>query len=156
MMEILLFLQILPEWAPNIHPLIIHFPIAVLTTAVLFDFIYQIWDRNWLSKSSLALYLLGALSSLAAFLTGILAADSVNMPMQAELTVSNHSDMAQYTLIFFALYSLIRILFWWKSKLAKLVKIAFFIFALLGLLLLFKTADLGGKLVYKYGVGIAK
>lgn len=156
MMGILLFLQILPEWAPNIHPLIIHFPIAVLTTAVLFDFIYQIWDRNWLSKSSLALYLLGTLSSLAAFLTGKLAADSVNMPMQAELTVSNHSDMAQYTLIFFALYSLIRILFWWKSKLAKLVKIAFLIFALLGLLLLFKTADLGGKLVYKYGVGIAK
>lgn len=126
-MEIISLLQILPEWAPNIHPLIIHFPIAVLTIAVLFDFIYQIWDRNWLSKSSLALYLLGTLSALAAFITGKIAADSVNMPMQAELTVSNHSDMAQYTLIFFTLYSLIRLFFWWKSKLAKLVKIAFFL-----------------------------
>ena len=149
-------MDILPEWAPNVHPMIIHFPIAVLTIAVLFDFIYQIWDRNWLSKSTLALYFLGTLSASAAFITGKIAVDSVIMPMQAELTVSNHSDMALYTLLFFTLYSLIRILFWWKSKLAKLVKIAFFIFALLGLLLIFKTADLGGKLVYKYGVGISK
>jgi len=149
-------MDILPEWAPNVHPLIIHFPIAVLSIAVLFDFIYQIWDRSWLSKSCLSIYILGTLSALAAFLTGQYAADNVNMPMQAELTVSNHSDMAKYTLLFFSLYSIIRAIYWWKLKPKPIFKVGFFILALLGLFLLFQTADLGGKLVYKYGVGISK
>lgn len=149
-------MDILPEWAPNVHPMIIHFPIAVLTIAVLFDFIYQIWDRNWLSKSTLALYFLGALSASAAFITGKIAADAVNMPMQAELTVSNHSDMAKYTLLFFSLYTIIRAINWWKFKPNSVFKISFFLLALLGLFLLFQTADLGGMLVYKYGVGISK
>ena len=149
-------MDILPEWAPNVHPLIIHFPIAVLSIAVLFDFIFQIWDRSWLSINCLSIYILGTVSALAAFLTGQYAADNVNMPMQAELTVSNHSDMAKYTLLFFSLYSIIRAIYWWKLKPNPIFKVSFFILALLGLFLLFQTADLGGKLVYKYGVGISK
>ena len=31
------FLQILPEWAPNIHPMLVHFPIGLLVIAVLMD-----------------------------------------------------------------------------------------------------------------------
>ena len=30
-------MQFVPEWAPNIHPIIIHFPIVLLIIAVLFD-----------------------------------------------------------------------------------------------------------------------
>jgi len=149
-------MDILPEWAPNVHPLIIHFPIAVLSIAVLFDLIYQIWGRSWLSINCLSIYILGTVSALAAFLTGQYAADNVNMPMQAELTVSNHSDMAKYTLVFFSLYSVIRAIYWWKLKPNPIFKVGLFILALVGLFLLFQTADLGGKLVYKYGVGISK
>ncbi|SVE05786.1 uncharacterized protein METZ01_LOCUS458640, partial [marine metagenome] len=32
-------MALLPSWAPNLHPLIVHFPIAVLTAAVVADLI---------------------------------------------------------------------------------------------------------------------
>ena len=149
-------MDILPEWAPNLHPMIIHFPIAVLTVAILFDLLYQIWDRIWLSKSCLSLYIIGTLSTIVAYITGRIAVDSVKMPIQAELTVSNHSDMAKYTLLFFSFYAVMRAIYWWKFKPNPIFKVSFFLLALLGLLLLFQTADLGGKLVYKYGVGISE
>ena len=30
-------MDIMPEWAPNVHPMLVHFPIALLCTAVLLD-----------------------------------------------------------------------------------------------------------------------
>lgn len=30
-------MNLVPEWAPNVHPLIVHFPIALLFAAVLVD-----------------------------------------------------------------------------------------------------------------------
>ena len=30
-------MNLVPDWAPNIHPLLVHFPIALLSTAVAAD-----------------------------------------------------------------------------------------------------------------------
>lgn len=60
-----------PHWIPNLHPLIVHFPIALLVTAVLFDAASLFFsDENWLEKATLALYTTGTLGLIASFLSG--------------------------------------------------------------------------------------
>ena len=143
---------LLPDWAPNIHPLIIHFPIALWLVAVLFDFLSLLKSENWLRNTALSLYGLAAISAFAAYLSGDQA-----IPFQGEVTASNHSDWGHYTLYFFIAYTLVRLFLIWKQwAKRKTVAIVLFMLGLVGIGMVGKTADLGGKLVYKYGVGTTK
>jgi uncharacterized membrane protein len=149
--------SLVPEWAPNNHPLIIHFPIVLWLVAVFFDLISLIFKEAWTRKTAMALYGLGAISAYAAFLSGNQAIDIVTIPFQGEMTASNHSDWGSYTLYFFISYAIVRgFIFWkqWDKK--KVVAVALFILGTIGMGMVAKTADMGGKLVYKYGVGINK
>ncbi len=148
---------LLPDWAPNIHPMIIHFPIVLWTVAVFIDSLSLFLTKNWLRSMAMTLYALGALGGLAAYLSGKQAIDIVSVPMQGELTAGSHSDWGLYTLLYFGLYAAIRLFLFWKQwDRQKPVGIILVLSSLVGMGLITKTADLGGKLVYKYGVGIKK
>ncbi|MAE84422.1 MAG: hypothetical protein CMB80_16895 [Flammeovirgaceae bacterium] len=145
---------LLPEWAPNIHPLVIHFPIALWIVALIFDLLGIIRPNNWIRNSTVALYTLAVMSVVAAVISGRQAIDAVNVPFQGEVTAGNHSDWGHYALYFFASYVIIRLfVFWnrWDKK--RAVAILLLLLGIIGAGLVAKTADLGGKLVYKYGVG---
>ena len=147
----------LPEWAPNIHPMLVHFPIVLFIIAVFLDLVNLLWKKEWLHSSALAMFIMAALASMVTYLSGKQAIDSVSVPLNAELTASHHADWAMYTIFYFGIYTAIRsFLFWKKLDGNKLVTIILFLAGLAGCALLAKTADLGGKLVYKYGVGIKK
>lgn len=148
---------LLPDWAPNIHPLIIHFPIALWLVAVFFDGLSIFRPETWLKNTSLSLYVFGALSAFTAYLSGDQAIDMVAVPFQGEVTASNHSDWGHYTLYFFVSYAVLRgILLWKKLDIKKPIAVVLFILGLVGMGMVAKTADMGGKLVYKYGVGVDK
>ncbi len=147
----------LPDWMSNIHPVIIHFPIVLWTVAVLFDLISLFLPKDWLRNMVVTLFSLGAVGSLAAYLTGEQAIDIVSVPMQGELTAGNHSDWGHYTFYYFMAYAALRLFLFkkhWDKK--RVLAIALFVFGTIGMGLVAKTADLGGKLVYKYGVGTKK
>jgi len=147
-------MQFPPDWAPNIHPLVIHFPVALLVVAVFLDGTSFFLLKHLLSKSSLILYVLGTAGAIAAFITGKIAVKTVNPPLQAELTVGQHADWALYTMIFFILYTVARIISDLHFKIEKRsARAFFFVLALAGLFLLARTGDMGAKLVFKYGVG---
>jgi uncharacterized membrane protein len=148
---------LLPEWAPNIHPMIIHFPIVLWIIAVLADLACLFVQKNWLRNMAMALYVLGALGGLGAYLSGTQAIDMVSVPMQGEVTAGNHSDWGSYTFYFFAAFTAIRLFFFskqWDKK--KWLAIVLVIGGMVGIGMVAKTADLGGKLVFKYGVGTQK
>lgn len=148
---------LLPEWAPNIHPMIIHFPIVLWLVAVLADLVWLFQTKSWLRNMTITLYVLGSIGALAAYLSGDQAMDIVSVPMQGEVTAGNHSDWGHYTLYFFSAYAIIRLFLFWKQwDKKKWLAVVLFVLGALGMGMVAKTADLGGKLVYKYGVGIKK
>lgn len=150
-------MEFLPEWLPNVHPLLVHFPIALLVSAVLLDGLSLLWSqRSWLKQAALALYVLGSLFALGTYFSGRQAADLVTVPDAANPVLNEHADMALYTLLYFGIYTLLRLAFlrtgWLKGKGGSLIV---WLIALVGLGLLSETAEHGGELVYRYGVGIS-
>ncbi len=148
-------MTLIPDWMPNIHPLIVHFPIALLIVAVFADLLGLILRRYpWLKTAALWLYVLGAVGTIAAYLTGKEAAEMVHFPAPAYAVVSTHADLALNTMLFFSIYALARILSAWKKwDRFNSVAIGLLLVAAGGAGLIQQTAERGGELVFRYGVG---
>jgi uncharacterized membrane protein len=147
----------IPDWIPNIHPFIVHFPVALLVLAVLFDAAKLFFKQHdWLEKATLALYATGSLGLIAAFLSGRQAVETVSVTGDAVPVVTSHEDWALYTLIYFLVFSTIRIVTWWKQLEKGWVLPALLVPALIGTGMLWHTGELGAKLVYKHGVAVGE
>lgn len=150
-------MQLLPDWAPNIHPMIVHFPLVLLIFAALFDVAGLILKKfTWLEKSALLLYLLGTIAAGVAFLSGRAASDGLDIPSKVISAVNNHADWAEITLWFFIIYTIVRLSFAFGFKLIPFAKIIVFPLVLIGLTgiyFLYNTGDRGAKLVFGYGLG---
>ncbi len=147
----------IPDWIPNIHPLVVHFPIALLVIAVLFDAARLYFkEESWLQKAVLALYATGSVGLIAAFWSGRRAVETVSVTGDAIPVVTTHEDWALYTLIYFLVFTAIRFVTWWKELekgflLPLLVLIGFG-----GAGMLWYTGERGAELVYKHGVAVGE
>ena len=147
----------LAGWAPNPHAVIVHFPIGLLVTAVVADLIAMLRrDPSIVVSVSTGLYLAGTVSLVAAYLTGRSGAAEVYTPGMAHAVVTRHWEWALWCVWYFGLLTTGRV----GLRLAtgvpcRVVTAALALAGLAGLVLLTKTAELGGRLVYQYGVGVA-
>ena len=132
-------MELIPEWAPNIHPILVHFPIAIILLAVLMDLLnFFLPDKWWDDLKSTILYGIGAVSGIAAYYTGTLAADSVFLPSGAQSVLNDHSDWALWTVWFFGIYAILRILLHWYQKMdQQAIRIGLFVLALPGVFFLY-------------------
>jgi len=147
----------IPDWIPNIHPLIVHFPIALLVLAVLFDAARLLFKQeDWLEKAMLALYTTGLLGLIASFLSGRQAVDTVSVTSDAVPVVTTHEDWALYTMIYFLVFTAIRFMPWWKDLEKGVFQPILLVIAFVGIGMLWKTGDLGAQLVYKHGVAVGE
>ena len=147
---------------PSLHVLVIHFPIALLALAPLFDIGCMVnRDRVWLDRAAAALYVIGTIGAGAAYLTGDRAAAAVaELSPAAESALADHEDIALLTLMALAAITLARMGVTWLARHDRRVTIGVFRLAavpitIAGLLMLAITADRGGRLVYHHGVGVS-
>lgn len=152
-------MELIPEWAPNIHPLLVHFPIAILGIAIFFDFISFFLSREkkwWTEEATAFLYGVGAVAAIIVYYTGTLAADSVMLPAEAQSVLTEHADLAWITIWFYGIYAVARIAAtWWASEKHRLkFHVGFFLISLVGMYFLFQTGDHGAQMVFKHGVGV--
>ena len=146
---------LLPSWAPNFHPLVIHFPVALLLVAALADLVGMPFGRpRWLAAAVTTLFVLGSAGAIVACLTGPQALDSVLMPGMAHPIVQAHRTWAIGTTIYFCVLTLIRLAVTFRAPLTLPFRVALLIAALVGVAGLQHTAERGGRLVYEQGVGV--
>ncbi len=135
----------------NIHPVLVHFPIAFLTVFFLLDITGALLKKpHWRGLASGLLYL-GAVSAVFTVLAGFSAANSVPHGQNVHQLMENHEHIGISILI------LALSLAFWRALSGILqggANVFFLSLAaiLFGLILL--GADLGGLMVYKYGVAV--
>ena len=136
-----------------VHPILVHFPIALLFTSVFFDFTAMISKRDSFRQTGFWLLILGWFGGLAATLSGFWSEEAVEkMGRVPEPAIERHEFLAIATLVVFAVLFLIRR---WKNARPSFQKnIAYAVIAAIGLALLSTTGFLGGDLVYRYGAGV--
>jgi uncharacterized membrane protein len=146
---------------PNLHAALVHFPLALLFTAFLFDIACLFARRQvWMDRAASALYILGTIGAGASFLTGKLAVRAMaEVEAVAQVAVGQHEKLALVTLTAFGGVTVLRFLVSWLARGDDRLTLGFFrlvalIAALAAQVVLFVTADSGGALVYRYGLGV--
>jgi len=152
-----------PSW-DGLHPLIVHFPIALLFIAPLFVIlgiaIGPLKGRPFL-VSALILMVLGTGSILLAVETGEAASEIVSSTSAARTVLRQHQDLAETTEILFALLTVVLAALLYvpallRRELGPQVNVALLVVYLLfyttGALFLVNTAHRGARLVHEFGV----
>jgi uncharacterized membrane protein len=148
-------MSLTPDWAPNIHPLIVHFPIALFSAAFVTDLVSLFFRRRaGIRDAATWLYCAGSATAILAYFTGESAADGMLLAAQVTPLVNEHADWAFRTTWFFAFFASVRLAvsFIIPPKLAVLGTT--FVFAIAGMGMLFETAEHGAMLVYQHGLGV--
>jgi len=143
--------------AVTLHPLLVHFPIGLIVTAAVIDVAaLGTSPRSTLRRAATGLYLAGAATLIAAYFTGRSDAALVRIPGPAHSLVDEHWTWALRTTVYLGVFALGR----FGLELAGLLTgrgrwLPVVAGGLVGVLLLFQTAERGGRLVYEHGVGVA-
>lgn len=137
---------------PRLHAAVNDFPAALLVAAVLFDLAGWLMKRESLVWAGIWSLWAGVIGGWAAVIIGLLAEDKIDHGEAIHDLMETHQTFAIATMIVFTV-----ILAWklWRrfqfagaeDKLLKLVMVA-------GLVLLVRTGQLGGKLVFEHAAGI--
>ena len=132
--------------------MIVHFPIALLTTSVLFDAISHFFKRDSLRDGALWLLGLGLLGGVAASIAGSMAEEAAEKAGIAESLIETHESLA------FVAMSIFGLLFLWRIFLRNQFTgrlLAIYLFAAaIGVGTLSATGYYGGDLVYEHGAGV--
>jgi uncharacterized membrane protein len=152
----------IPSW-DGLHPLIIHFPVALLLVAPIFvvlGVLFKESGRGFLA-AALILMVLGTASAYLAVETGEAAGELADRSPEINPVLLNHQKLAERTrLVFTALTVVFAALLLVPALLKRepkrpLALVLYSLFLLLyagGTLVLANTAHNGGRLVHEFGV----
>lgn len=166
----------------ELHPIIVHFPIALLFTSVALDILALFLRRAGLVATSSWCLLLGVIGALAAGITGEISSRVTIKSPQVAALVDTHQHVAILSGVIFSFVLVLRVVWlsphilrWLKPKIPALAVVdgkwreimpmlylprtprgliaVYLAVSIFGLVLLGITGYLGGVLVYDYGLG---
>ena len=135
----------------NLHPLVIHFPIALLMGAALLYFSAWILKSDRFAHSAFVVLVMGALSLAAAVATGLYAEEGVMLSLSVREQLLRPHE--RYMLTTLALCTMLTI---WAIVARPFPKKGrpLFLFLLLVMIgVMTVGADFGGRMVYDYNAG---
>ena len=130
-----------------LHPISVHFPIALLLTGLFFKAAQMLFKKEGLDTASTALLFLGTIAAGGAAGLGLLAEETVPHIPDAWEYLYNHKLLGLVTAGLFSILSL------WKLFFGELWPKVFFLVWILASIVLIVTAYFGGELVFQFGVG---
>jgi uncharacterized membrane protein len=141
------------------HPLVVHFPIALLVIVPLLLLAAILAGKHWraLAVAALIVMLAGVISAFAAVSTGEAAEEQAEAVPAAHDVFEEHEHLAEdvrnyYFVLGIALIVVLGIGFKVSDKVGKTLLGLFLIAHAGGLPMLANTAHLGGRLVHEFGV----
>jgi len=152
----------LTDWTslPNLHPLLVHFPIALLPTALALELVGLLRARPWWpSRAAATLLAMSAVLTYLAYEAGEKAARTLTaLSTEAQAVLAEHDTAAAWALRITVLAVLLRVavafhgrsrVAWYRAErgLSALV-------TALAVVAVAWTADLGGRLVYRHGLAV--
>lgn len=135
-----------------IHPMLVHFPIALLFVSVLFDILSRWLDRDGLREGALWLLGLGLSSGLVGAIAGGMAEHAAEQSGVAESLIETHEALAYITLAVMALLVLTRLVL--RNRFTARAFALYLAVATVGLVAVSATGHTGGNLVYLHGAGV--
>lgn len=139
----------------NVHPLFVHFPIALLSVGLICDVAGVVLKKDSLSSAGWWLQAFGVAAAATAAVTGLLAAPSL---LQSE---SAHEVMEAHETLELIAVGVFILLFVWRSvgrtRLPRktVLTVIFFVVYAAAVGILLYGAHLGGRLVYEFGIGVS-
>ena len=142
-------------WAPNLHPLVVHFPIGLLVAAAAVDCLgLVIRGRPAIRETATLLYCAGAALAVIVYFTGRAAADGLVIPAEINSLVNEHADWAFRTTWFFVFFASLRLAVSYILQPKPAAMVGVFVLALVGIVLLYETAERGAGLVFQHGLAV--
>ena len=139
--------------AENLHPMVVHFPIAFWTAASMAWFFSLVLKKDKVWEFGLWLHIAALLSAGLAIGFGFWATDTMGHDSPGHDLVHVHRDWMIYSSIAAAI--LTGLAFWKRGEKGK-IRYLFLVFSFLILGATSLGADRGAQLVYGYGMGVSK
>jgi len=136
-----------------IHPMVVHFPIALLITSVVFDFLATRWRHKSFQDAGFYTLVAGLLGAAVAVLTGAMAEEVVEDKGIPESVLEIHEALGYAAFLFFIGLLALRLLMRWK--LIREIPALYLAMGVAGIMILSAAGYFGGSLVYDFGAGVS-
>ena len=132
-----------------LHPKLVHFPIALFMTALIFEVLSRLLKRDALYQAAVIVYCFGALLTPVIVYTGLWEQMRIHLNHPV---LTQHKSLGLLTMWI----SWVSLLILWilNRRQPKLFRTAFFVFLMFVNVTTILTAHYGGKMVYEYAVGV--
>ncbi len=146
---------LVPSWAPNLHPLIVHFPIALLAAAGAVDLAdLLLRGREPVRNAATWLYVAGAATAVAAYFSGVEAGRTAALTPAGAALAATHADWAFRATWLFAFFASVRLAMSYAVRPGRWLVATSLLIAAVGLAALVQTVRHGSRLVFEHGVGV--
>ncbi len=151
----------IPDW-DGLHPIVVHFPLALLAVAPIFILLALLMPKRGLGASlaALILMILGSAAALLALSTGEAAEHAIARTPQIKAAIHEHEELAEQVRTFFLiltpLYALLLLVPAFLRKPPKraalvLANLLFLLLYAAALPTLINTGHQGGRIVHQLG-----
>ncbi|MCU0570698.1 MAG: DUF2231 domain-containing protein [Oculatellaceae cyanobacterium Prado106] len=136
----------------NIHPLFVHFPIALLSVGLLFDALGYFLKKESLAHAGWWCFSLGVISAVVTVFTGMQAEDTISLSPAAEAVLETHEQFQIYSTAV-----LVGLLIWRSFRKGGLPRWGgiYWVVSAIAVSTILYGSHFGGRLVYEYGAGTA-
>jgi uncharacterized membrane protein len=142
------------EFLAELHPQIVHFPIALFFTFALFELLGTVLKKDYFHKGAHLLLLLGVIGAVFAVVTGKQAGGAnPNWTDASVAVIREHSSFANITMWYFVGVLVVKTFLVVKKKMNRTFNYIILVLALIGSFFVYETAVHGGQLVTKFGIG---
>jgi uncharacterized membrane protein len=137
---------------PTIHPMVVHFTIAIPYIAILIGFIGLFMrNRELYAKGFLFMLFLSILATIAAGAAGVVSEYYVHVPHPVDHMLEDHKNYGEMTGILLVISFVLQWLFGYRKRKVSVIAL---IFAILATITVSLAGYVGGSMVYDHGLGV--